>query len=50
MKKWTNELNRDFFQTKNSNSQKAHEEMLNIPGHKGNANKNYINFTSLLLE
>jgi hypothetical protein len=29
---------------------KKHEKMLTIPGHKGNANQNYTDFTSLLLE
>jgi hypothetical protein len=41
MKKWANELN-SFFKEKSPNSQKSHEEMLNIPGHKGNANKIHI--------
>jgi hypothetical protein len=35
MKKWANELNRQF------KWPIIHEEMLNIPGHKGNANQNY---------
>jgi hypothetical protein len=40
---WANELNRDFFfKGRSPNSQKTHEEMLNIPGHKGNANQNHI--------
>jgi hypothetical protein len=38
MKKWANELNRDFFKGGSPSSQKTHEEMLTIPGHKGTAN------------
>jgi hypothetical protein len=28
----------ELFHRKNTNGQKPHKEMLNIPGHKGNAN------------
>jgi hypothetical protein len=43
MKKLANELNRESsFKGSNPNGQKTHEEMLNIPGHKGNANQNHI--------
>jgi hypothetical protein len=31
-----------FFKGRSPNSQKLQEEMLNIPGHKGNANKNHV--------
>jgi hypothetical protein len=41
MKKWANELNRAFSKKK-SKWQKTHEEMLNIPGLKGNANQIHI--------
>jgi hypothetical protein len=41
MKKWANELNRTFSKKK-CKCQKPHEEKLNIPGHKGNANQNHI--------
>jgi hypothetical protein len=40
MKKRTNELNRAF--SKKSKWPETHEELLNIPGHKGNANENHI--------
>jgi hypothetical protein len=39
MKKWANELNRAFFKGRSPNGKKTHEEMLNIPCHKGNANQ-----------
>jgi hypothetical protein len=39
MDKWTK---LSFFQRKKSKWLKKHEEMLNIPGHKGNANQNHI--------
>jgi hypothetical protein len=42
MKKWASELSR-FFKGRSANGQKTHEEMLNIPGHKGNANQSHIN-------
>jgi hypothetical protein len=47
MTQWRNgEMNwSEFFKGRSPNNQKTHEEMLNIPGHKGNANQN-----SLLLE
>jgi hypothetical protein len=34
--------NEQFFQRKKSKWQKTQEEMLNIPGHKGNANQNHV--------
>jgi hypothetical protein len=40
-KKWANALNR-FCKERITKNQKTHEEMLNIPGHKGNAKQNYI--------
>jgi hypothetical protein len=39
-KKWANELNRAFLK-RSPNGQKIPEEMLNIPGHKGNANQSH---------
>jgi hypothetical protein len=47
MKKWANELNRGFQKKKSKcqkkkKKEKTHEEMLNIPSHKGNANQNHI--------
>jgi hypothetical protein len=38
IKKWENEVT-ELFQRKKSKWPKTHEEMLNIPGHKGNANQ-----------
>jgi hypothetical protein len=35
MKKWTNELNRAFPKEEVQIAQKAHEDMLNFPDHKG---------------
>jgi hypothetical protein len=32
----------NFLKGRNPNGLKTHEEMLNIPGHKRNANQNYI--------
>jgi hypothetical protein len=43
MGKWTEET---FFKGRRPKGQVIHEEMLNIPGHKGNANQNY---TKILL-
>jgi hypothetical protein len=40
MKKWADELNRAFSKEEVQMVKKTHEEMLNIPGHKGNANQN----------
>jgi hypothetical protein len=39
-RKWATELN-NFLKRRNSNGQKTHEKMLNISGHKGNANQNH---------
>jgi hypothetical protein len=51
MKKWANELNRNFSKEGALMPKKIQEEMLNIPSHKGNANQNHIgNSTSLLLK
>jgi hypothetical protein len=42
VKKWA--MNQtEIFQKGSTNVQKTHEEMLNISGHKGNANQNHIN-------
>jgi hypothetical protein len=41
MKKWTNDLNRAFSKEVQM-AKNTHEEMFNIPGHKGKANQNYI--------
>jgi hypothetical protein len=40
MKTWTKELNRPF--TCSYIAKKTHEEMLNIPSHKGNVNQSHI--------
>jgi hypothetical protein len=45
MKKWPNQL-KGLFQRKKSKWLKTHEEMLNIPGHKGNANQNHVKIPS----
>jgi hypothetical protein len=42
MKKWANELNRNFSKHKVQKAKKIYEEMFNIPGNKGNANQNHI--------
>jgi hypothetical protein len=42
MKKWANELNRTFSKEEVQMAKKTHKEMLNIPGHEGNANQNHI--------
>jgi hypothetical protein len=44
MKKWANILNRAF--SEEVQMAKTHEEMLTIPGHKGNANPNHVNIPS----
>jgi hypothetical protein len=36
-----NELNKGFFKGRSPNGQKTHEEMLIIPGHKGNTNQSH---------
>jgi Cdc6-like AAA superfamily ATPase len=41
-KKWDNELNRDFSKEEVQMTKKTHEELLNIPGHKGNVNQNHV--------
>jgi hypothetical protein len=41
MKKLAKELNR-FFSKKEVQMAKTHEEMLTIPGHKGNAMQNHV--------
>jgi hypothetical protein len=38
IKKWANELNRAVSKEEVQMAKKTHEEVLNIPGHKGNAN------------
>jgi hypothetical protein len=46
LKKWANKLNRAFSKEEvQIAKKKKSEEMLNIPGHKGNASQNRINFT-----
>jgi hypothetical protein len=40
MKKWTNELNREFSKEEVQMAKK-HKKMLTIPDHKGNANQNH---------
>ena len=41
IKKWAEKLNRNFFQRGNADGQQAHEKMLNITNHQGNANQNH---------
>jgi hypothetical protein len=41
MKKWANELKRDFSKEEVQMTRKTHEEILNITGHKGNTNENH---------
>jgi hypothetical protein len=41
MKKWANELNRDFSKEEVQMA-KTMKKMFNIPGHKGNAKQNHI--------
>jgi hypothetical protein len=38
-----NTTEQSFLKGRSSNNQKTHEEMLGIPGHKGNASQNHIN-------
>jgi hypothetical protein len=42
MIKWENELSRTFSKEEIQMTQKTHEEMLTITGHKGNANENHV--------
>jgi hypothetical protein len=42
LKKWANELNRAFSKEEVQMAKKTHEEVLNIPGHKRNANQNHV--------
>ena len=35
------ELNRHFFQRENADGQQAHQKMLGITNHQGNANQNH---------
>jgi hypothetical protein len=42
MKKWATEMNRTFSKEEIQIAKKTHEEMLNIPGHKGNVNQNHF--------
>jgi hypothetical protein len=39
---WVNELNRAFSKDGAQMAKKTHEKVLNISGHKGNANQNHI--------
>jgi hypothetical protein len=48
IKKWVTKQN--FFKGRTPNGQKTHEKMLTISSHKGNANQNHTESTSLLLE
>jgi hypothetical protein len=38
---WATGLNRTFSKKRNSNDKKAHEKLLTISNHKGNANRNH---------
>jgi hypothetical protein len=42
MKKWANELNRVFSKKEGQMAKKTYEQMLNIPGHKGNTNQHHV--------
>jgi hypothetical protein len=42
VKKWANELNRNFSKEKVQIAKKTQEEMFSIPGHKGNTNQNHV--------
>jgi hypothetical protein len=42
IKKWETELNRTFSKEEIQMAKKAHEKMLTISSHKGNANQNHI--------
>jgi hypothetical protein len=44
IKNWATELRQNVLKGKSPNGQKTHEKMLNIPGHKGNANQNQLRF------
>jgi hypothetical protein len=46
MKKWANELNRDFSKEEVQMAKKTHEKMLTIAGHKVNANQNHVKIPS----
>jgi hypothetical protein len=39
MKKWANEQNKAFSKEEVKMAKKTHEKILNIPGHKENANQ-----------
>ena len=39
IKKWADDLNRLLFQREHTKCQQAHEKMLNIINHEGNANQ-----------
>jgi hypothetical protein len=41
IKKWVSGLNRTFSKEEIQMAKKAHEKMLTISGHKGNANQNH---------
>jgi hypothetical protein len=42
MKKWADELNRNFSKGRKTNYLKTHEDMLTILGHEGSANQNRV--------
>ena len=41
MKKWVEDINRQFFERRYINGQHTHEKMLSITNHQGNANQNF---------
>jgi hypothetical protein len=42
MKKWANKLNSTSSKEEVQMAKRTHEEMLTIPGYKGNANQNHV--------
>jgi Zn-dependent oligopeptidase len=47
VKRWVNELSRDFSKEEVQMAKETQEKMFNIPGHKGNANQNHVKIPPL---
>ena len=45
IKKWSEDLNRHFFQRRHTAGHQAYEKILNINNHQGNANQNHNEIT-----